>query len=298
MGSFRDQIHTTTMRVSPKSERKRYQKALPLVLFAVTILYIFQEDRRLLFPFFDGFPDADEMPKPAISSSETIQSDVQEVRKRNAVMETGHANHPIEPSYKSYRLPIPGSPDFNENDPTIVVQLGGNTFNNIAHVARGLGLSLLLQREYKVNSTIVLKRQKAGVAKEAERDVKQCFPYMRQFDFGAGMTPAVEASIADQKNDSVLKDIDHVINMHNNRTLPLMAKQIPKFLDLFGQQRQSLGPENGSVNLPFLYAWRLTCSGPLMDKYYDDFRKIFHFDEGNDCCAATPDPDESVFVSE
>lgn len=199
-----------------------------------------------------------------------------------------------------YRMGIPGSPQYDPEAPTIVVQLGGNTFNNIAHVARGMGLSLWMEREYGVKASLVLKRQKVAVAREAERDVKQCFPFMRSFDFGAATTPEMEQAIEQQRSDPIMKEVERVTNLVNNRTIPLLKKKLPVFLETYNKRHPRTEKHNriGQVNLPFIYAWRLTCSGPLMDKYYDDFRNIFQFDhDNNDCCSGGPAADETVFVS-
>jgi hypothetical protein len=68
---------------------------------------------------------------------------------------------------------------FDIDDPTILVQLGGELANHLGYIARAFGLVWWLEREYGVRSNIVLRHQEASKWISARTDLTRCFPYVR-----------------------------------------------------------------------------------------------------------------------
>jgi hypothetical protein len=78
-----------------------------------------------------------------------------------------------------------------------------------------------------------------------------------------------------------------------SRTLQLFAQFNRS--EVHGQHSGSNSIGNSNISLPFLYSDLLVMGDLFMDRFYDDFRELFHFDPA--CCLHRPEPDESVFVS-
>jgi hypothetical protein len=188
------------------------------------------------------------------------------------------------------------SSSFDIDAPTILVQLGGELANQLGYIARASGLVWWLERKYGVNANVVLRRQEDTTTKwiRARTDVTRCFPYLRDLNFEAGYTDEITQEI------SFLKEPGLQSNSTSARLIKATKEKeidesLQSFLKLYAQNHTNMGKRNGFVNKPILVSKLMTSKDLIVDKYYEDIRRIYQFDES--CCIDVPDTDESVFVS-
>jgi hypothetical protein len=72
-------------------------------------------------------------------------------------------------------------------------------------------------------------------------------------------------------------------------------QNLKSFVKLYAKNHSNMGEKNGYVNIPVLVSNKMSGKDHIVDKYYKDIRRIYHFEKS--CCVDVPDPDESVFVS-
>ena len=160
--------------------------------------------------------------------------------------------------------------------------------NNLGKLAHAYGLQFWLQREYNLNTTMVIRHQEVRKWKRGAAALQKCFPITRDWDFSAGNVPEVDAALAEQRAWVLGKQLDEV----NNRDLDEVQQALQTFVEL--QRHERARPPNTTVSFPFLYSDQLKCDS-YVDRYYDDLRRLFAFDPA--CCKLKPEPDEVVFVS-
>jgi hypothetical protein len=193
-----------------------------------------------------------------------------------------------------FRKPIwSNASSFDNGAPSILVQLNGELANYLGFIAKAFGLVWWLEREYGVNPTIVLRHQQHPKWVGAHADVTRCFPYLRDFNFGAGNTRDIskELSVLSQSHQQSNGTAERVVDIRSE--VPY-DKTIQSFLSLYAKSHIHIGGENSRINIPFLTTKQMSCRDLIVDKYYDDIRRIYQFDKS--CCVDVPDPDESVFV--
>ena len=177
-----------------------------------------------------------------------------------------------------------------------IAQLSGEMGNNLGKLAHGYGLAWWLQEEYGLmNSTIVLRHQE-GHNKwlRARAGLQKCFPNTRSWDFETGNTPEFLSRQTQQAEWLGSKFAEAPPGKDKD--------EVDQFLQEFLQllRHENAKPAEGSsstISLPFLYANSFVMLSTFMDRYYDNYRQLFSFDD-TACCKLKPDPDESVFVSE
>jgi hypothetical protein len=119
---------------------------------------------------------------------------------------------------------------------------------------------------------------------------------LRQFNFSQGNTPEYDQSLLRQKE--MLGDL-HENALHVKRTDTLDIERSLLSLNNVRRWTNFTNAKHGdspNISFPFLVVEAFSMFDVLVDKYYDEFRRLFDFDEGA-CCKLKPDPDESVFVS-
>jgi len=169
---------------------------------------------------------------------------------------------------------------------TIVVQLSGEMGNNLSKLAHGFGLALWLQREFGMDTSIVLRHQERPKWVKGQRALQECFPVTARYDFGAGNTAIFQERDKEQK-EWLGSSLDNVNSLNES--------QVSETLQYFVGLNQSTvdNIHDSTIRLPFLHADLLVAYDHWTDKFYDDYRDIFRFDPS--CCKVLPDPDESVF---
>ena len=175
--------------------------------------------------------------------------------------------------------------------------------NNLGYIARAYGFQLMLQREFSVPSTIVLRHQEHPKHRRAQNDVQKCFPVTRPMQFSGGNFVGFEDVL--KRNNEEFRGTFPDGNITQIRLslqlLKEMVKNNANQTDNQKMQQQIVPESNASLfmsnwSVPFLHTREMTMGGFFMDKYYDDFRSYFFFDEAS-CCKIKPNADESVFVS-
>jgi hypothetical protein len=190
--------------------------------------------------------------------------------------------------------PIASNASHSDDTPTILVQLAGEMANNLGYLARGLGMAWWLEREFHVNATIVLRHQNHDKWIRAYQDVTRCFPNVRDWSFTAGNTDAVTREL--QSSPPLIVTGSVVPQRRVVYALEPYNETLQSFLTLYNENHTRMAEGNGHVSIPFLTTKAMSCNDHILDKYYEDFRRIYRFDES--CCIDRPDEDESVYVSD
>jgi hypothetical protein len=195
---------------------------------------------------------------------------------------------------------------FNKrSDVTFVVHLTGEMGNHLYYLAHGLGLVKMARAEYGIDAQLVLKQQSKGnrgrrVISKAiitEKQLKQCFPNLRPFDFGLGNSPEYMERVGQQENwtianMTVLKGVDR-----GGEDLRSAMEHIQV---LSRSPTRSSLPLDANLSLPLIditiFFLTSTEKDTLIDKYFDEIREFLVFDE-NACCREVPRHNETVLVS-
>jgi hypothetical protein len=223
-----------------------------------------------------------------VRHSRTVPRLRRPVQKNDAANSTGIVAH--------NRIRVVHNNDNNSSiipPATIVVELSGEMGNHLSKLAHGFGLSLWLQREYGVQTKIVLRHQEKPKWLTARDALQQCFPVSRTWDFQQGNTAEIDLQRVRQTEwlGTWLDGINGVKGFEEaqvDSTLQLFATL------LANNHSRAEGPSS-NVSSPFLYSQSFVTNDIFMDRYYDEYRRIFQFDTA--CCKILPEPDESVFVS-
>ena len=179
---------------------------------------------------------------------------------------------------------------------SIVVQLSGEMGNNLHKIAFGRALQNLVKERYQMNTELVFRRQeRGGKWVFAKKDIQKCFPNLRHIDFELGNSDEFDERRSQQTN-WVGREASQLLELQNG----INASHIDKGLEYLhrlvaNQTDRTKEPPNANISLPFIYSQNFV-DYSLIDRYYDDFRELFAFDE-EACCNLGPDADESVFVS-
>jgi hypothetical protein len=183
---------------------------------------------------------------------------------------------------------------------TFICDMACEMGNMLSHLAYCVALGLWLERDHGVTSKLVLRHNgKEGTRWESSRDdIVACFPRLSGTDFSLARTQQFEdefeRSLVEQKRSGlILRGINHDNLSIVERVLTDVARRAK-----IGVIRPD--SPNGSITLPFLAAKRMLSlnGGVLLDRYYDEIRQLYSFDDsdGSSCCALRADRDETVFV--
>jgi hypothetical protein len=191
---------------------------------------------------------------------------------------------------------------------SIVVQLSGEMGNNLHKIAFGRALQNLLKERYQIMDTqLVFRRQeRGGKWVFPKRDIQQCFPNLRHYDFELGNSDEFNERRRQQANWLGHDAAFQLLELQNG----ISASDIDKGLEYLHHLIDTKNPMDGdpsstmmmepsppdaNISLPFIYSQAFV-DYSLIDRFYNDFRELFTFDELA-CCNLVPDADESVFVS-
>jgi hypothetical protein len=183
---------------------------------------------------------------------------------------------------------------------SIVVQLSGEMGNNLHKIAFGRALQNLLFQRYQMDTQLVFRRQeRGGKWVFARKDIQQCFPNLRDFDFVLGNSDEFDERRRQQANWLKDREAFQLLELPNGINASLVDKGLEYLHRLVANQttdRTTMElPPNANISLPFIYSQAFV-NYSLIDQFYNDFRELFAFDELA-CCNLLPDADESVFVS-
>jgi hypothetical protein len=189
---------------------------------------------------------------------------------------------------------------------TIVVQLSGEIFNNIQHMAHGYGLHLLAKELYDIDTNIVLRhfegpnnRARKPKWKSSRAAIQQCFSVVGKWDFSRGNTKDFSQRQAQQKQ-WLGGTSDHMFGLLNSRDLQDVTQGLTVLNDILQDPSRPppvtiVDDDDASIRLPYLYSQTLDIF-PLVDKYYEEFRRLFQFNTSSkECCGQLPLEEEVVF---
>jgi hypothetical protein len=190
---------------------------------------------------------------------------------------------------------------------TIVVMLMGQFGNYISGIAHAKGLQAALLKEYGVHANLALFHDRnPRVWKRVRRELQACFPNLRPFDFEKANGPEYQER-ARQQNKWLstqqrrrLGSINEAINPPYalvgviNETRVMAG--LRSYHELLNDPTGPNIPADAELRVPYLLSNTLS-SNFAVDKFYNEIRDFFRFDDGDSRCAQVPDPEESVFVS-
>jgi hypothetical protein len=180
---------------------------------------------------------------------------------------------------------------------SVVVQLSGEMGNNLHKIAFGRALQNLAKERYRMDTQLVFRRQeRGGKWVFAKKDIQQCFPNLRHVDFQLGNSDEFDTRRSQQAN-WLGRDAFQLLQLQNGINSSHIDKGLEYLHHLVANRtdRTIMEPPNANISLPFIYSLAFV-DYSLIDRYYNDFRELFTFDELA-CCNLVPDADESVFVS-
>lgn len=178
---------------------------------------------------------------------------------------------------------------------TIVVQLSGEMGNNLAKLATGRGLQLWARHFYGIETDLVLRHQEHSKWVGAMKDLTRCFPKLRNWDFQLGNGPNYGERLA-QQNQLLGTNRSSFLHLKTSRLEDIHQSLSTLRSILQTEQNVTMLSNSQNITLPFLLADRLSKIDLWPDMLYDEYRKLFEFDD-DACCKSKADPVESVFVS-
>jgi hypothetical protein len=201
------------------------------------------------------------------------------------------------------RVPLTANTTSRQQDPirgksktlragTFLIQVRGEMGNNLQKIAHGHALQWYAQDEFAFSPQLRMRHLKKPKWENAREDIYQCFPRLRSLDYESGLSPAFTRIQNDHRTWLVRQNADWADQ------LPLVKEETQANITagLRAMKQLSLIKEKPHIEYPIV-----VLGGPMrnaiIDKYYTRFREeLFVFDNGNDCCAQLPEPDEVVFV--
>lgn len=174
---------------------------------------------------------------------------------------------------------------------TIVIQLKGETGNHLGRMAYGYGLKWILEEDYNVTSTVILRHQEnRNKWRNTQKAIRTCFPNFSSKDFEAGNSDEFKGRLQEQ-HDWLGKEHD----FHTRYCVDedCIHKRLQALVRLLSEG--SRAPADATITLPFLYADVFSNMGYINDRYYERLRVLFRYDYGNpNCCSEQPKADETV----
>lgn len=183
---------------------------------------------------------------------------------------------------------------------TIVIELINQLGNHLAGIAAGRGLQLWLKEEYGIDTVLLLRNSKLSrKLKDTAIEVHQCFPNLRQLNFTQGNSLRYDQTLSRQIEllGGLHQKVLHVKSTGTSDLLRSLStlSNVRKWNNLTIDRKDDEEESNG-ITIPFLLVEVFSMFDILIDKYYEEFRRLFEFD-AEACCKLKPEPDESVFVS-
>ena len=204
---------------------------------------------------------------------------------------------------------------------TILVELTGELGNHLNHIAHGRAIQTMLWQDHGVPSHLVLRRNSNGEKYlRTQRQLKRCFPNLRPLEFHGPKSYMTSQKELDRLQSTLLgPDLSKSLFLDGGSTFAATQASVQELVNLLQNRegdflvdaaicdsspvnatlscnRYFLSRDHG-VSLPFLRT-RSMVNREFLDKFYDDFRDFFKFDD-EACCATAelPEPDVAVFVS-
>jgi len=194
---------------------------------------------------------------------------------------------------------------------SIIVDLTGEFGNHLHHIAHGRVIQTVLWQDHGIASHLVLRRHSNDEKYlRTQRQLKKCFPNLRSLDFHGAQSSAIPSQKTLETIQSKLlgNDQAQALILNGGSTLTGSKEVLQTLVDLLQAQRgqkmainvtdaNELLPKMRGISFPFVRTGSMV-NRDMMDKFYDDSRDFFQFDEEACCTTADlPDPEVAVFVS-
>ncbi len=193
---------------------------------------------------------------------------------------------------------------FSNNNISIIVELSGELGNHLNHIAHGRILQIMLLRDYNIVTHLVLRRNSNDEKyRRTQRQLTKCFTKLRQLEFHQPQSSALTSQKTLDRIQATLlgKDLADALHLYGGtsinmtqQSIQVLASQVKK-QHVFAMRNETMAAKG--VSFPFLRT-NAMINRDMMDKFYDELREFFDFDE-EACCAMEdlPDPNVTVFVS-
>lgn len=194
----------------------------------------------------------------------------------------------------------------------IIVELTGEFGNQLNHIAHGRALQTILWTQHQIPTKLYLNRHTdEDRYLRTQRQLKKCFKNLREIDFHGPKSTTLPSPktleriqrswLVSNRSSALL--IDRGSSYEKSlRTVDQVASiLLAKENDAVRESKSNFTAPSaqilGDFSLPFIRTNSMI-NKDFMDRFYEDFRGFFEFDE-EACCLGTeaPAPDEAVFVS-
>ena len=191
---------------------------------------------------------------------------------------------------------------------SIVVELTGELGNHLHHIAHGRAIQTTLWNDHRIPSHLIFRRPSSDKKyRKTHEQLRTCFRHLRHMEIQDPKT----SSFPSQKTlDNLQRAIfgderAEMLTIQRGSGYSHIKAAVGMLLHLLETERdwknatvvEILSQMPAEVSLPFLQADAMI-NRQTMDRFYDDFRGFFNFDE-EVCCAGEdiPNPGLAVFVS-
>jgi hypothetical protein len=222
------------------------------------------------------------------SSHTTTNNDTNENDNRTAFLNITYAQYKAKQSTWYDALLQAQTRNITRQHPTIMIHLNGGMGNNLSKLAHGLSVALWMYYQYDVMPRIVLRHQDNGKWRAAAKDVRQCFPLLRDWDFEEGHSESMALRRAETQQYIQPYNLQGV----NTNDPTQVASAIHNYMRLISEGDW----RNSNMSAPLLITDRLSWFDLFVDRFITEIRQLFLFDRPS-CCQHVPEPDETVLVS-
>ncbi len=201
---------------------------------------------------------------------------------------TGNAGRPG-PDETSQGDDAAGPSTFRDT-PTIVIQLNGEMGNHLSKFAFGYIVKWILEDDYNITSSIVLRHQDNPKWVRARKSM-MCFTKIRTMAFSKGNTQEFEDRREQQRKwlGSDRYILETAISLRQ-----ALKEQIMVFTNT--SNPPPILPDDVNITIPFIYADSFALNSDVIDPYFDRLKDLFEYDLNNpECCGPRALPNESVF---
>jgi hypothetical protein len=191
---------------------------------------------------------------------------------------------------------------------SIVVELTGEFGNHLHHIAHGRAIQTTLWNDHRIPSHMIFRRHSSDEKyRRTHEQLRTCFGHLRRMEIHG---PKASSIPSQQTLDSLQRAVfgDKLageLTIQRGSGYSKIHAAVGTLLDLLETERdwmnstvvELLSQMHPQVSFPFLRTSAMI-NRETMDRFYDDFRGFFDFDQ-EICCGGEdmPKPGLAVFVS-
>jgi hypothetical protein len=175
---------------------------------------------------------------------------------------------------------------------TLVMQNSGEMGNNLCHLATARSIQLLAQETEEIPIEIIIRAQNSPKWERGAKNIKECFPKLRDVNFRAANTDEF-ALRQQQQVERFGTEKAQKLHLPPNE-FDIVQEGLALLQQLRANETDFYPNPNATISVPYLTTNRMLCNGKLLDMYIEEIQDLFEFDSDR-CCGIKPDADESVF---